>query len=100
MKKILKEDCVELIQSSEVTNMYSWECIPDIDKQAYQEACQFVSYYGGSFDFFDKNIENGGEMPITSAIEIGGKWYIVGGNRRMTYYVLSGINPTIWLIKL
>lgn len=72
----------------------------DIDKQAYQEACQFVRYYGRSFDFFDKNIENGGEMPLTSAIEIGGKWYIVGGNRRMTYYVLSGINPTIWLIKL
>ena len=39
-------------------------------------------------------------MPLTSAIEIAGKWYIVGGNRRMTYYVLSGINPTIWLIKL
>jgi len=73
---------------------------PDIDKQAYSEACSFLSYYGGSFDFFDKNIENGGEMPITSAIEIGGKWYIVGGNRRMTYYVLSGINPKIWLIKL
>jgi hypothetical protein len=73
---------------------------PDIDKEAYSEACQFVSYYGGSFDFFDKNIENGGKMPLTSAIEIGGKWYIVGGNRRMTYYVLSGINPTIWLIKL
>jgi hypothetical protein len=73
---------------------------PDIDKQAYQEACQFVSYYGGSFDFFDENIEKGGEMPLTSAIEIAGKWYIVGGNRRMTYYVLSGINPTIWLIKL
>jgi hypothetical protein len=26
--------------------------------------------------------------------------YIIGGNRRMTYYVLSGINPTIWIIKL
>ena len=73
---------------------------PDIDKESYQEACQFVSYYGGSFDFFDKNIEDGGKMPLTSAIEIGGKWYIIGGNRRMTYYVLSGINPTIWLIKL
>ena len=73
---------------------------PDIDKQAYQEACSFVSYYGGSFDFFDEHIENGGEMPLSSAIEIGGKWYLVGGNRRMSYYVLSGINPTIWLIKL
>lgn len=73
---------------------------PDIDKQAWNAACQFVTYYGGSFDFFDENIENGGEMPLTSAIEIAGKWYIVGGNRRMTYYVLSGINPTIWLIKL
>ena len=73
---------------------------PDIDKEAYGEACSFVSYYGGSFDFFDENIEKGGEMPLTSAIEIAGKWYIVGGNRRMTYYVLSGINPTIWLIKL
>lgn len=37
---------------------------------------------------------------MTSAIKIGGKLYIIGGNRRMTYYVLSGINPTIWLIKL
>jgi hypothetical protein len=73
---------------------------PDIDKQAYSEACSFISYYGGSFDFFDDNINKGGEMPLTSAIEIGGKWYIIGGNRRMTYYVLSGINPTIWLIKL
>lgn len=73
---------------------------PDIDKEAYSEACQFVDYYGGSFDYFDRNIENGGEMPLTSAIEIAGKWYIIGGNRRMTYYVLSGINPTIWLIKL
>jgi hypothetical protein len=73
---------------------------PDIDKKAYGEACSFVSYYGGSFDFFDKHIENGGKMPLSSAIEIGGKWYIIGGNRRMTYYVLSGINPTIWLIKL
>lgn len=73
---------------------------PDIDKQAYGEACEFVDYYGGSFDFFDENIEKGGKMPLTSAIEIGGKLYIIGGNRRMTYYVLSGINPTIWLIKL
>jgi hypothetical protein len=73
---------------------------PDIDKQAYQEACQFVSYYGGSFDFFDEHIGRGGEMPLSSAIEIGGKLYLVGGNRRMSYYVLSGINPKIWLIKL
>lgn len=73
---------------------------PDIDKEAYAEACSFVSYYGDSFSFFDKQIEDGGKMPLSSAIEIGGKWFIIGGNRRMTYYVVSGINPTIWLIKL
>lgn len=40
MKKILKEDCVELIQSSEATNMYSWESIADIDKQAFKDILQ------------------------------------------------------------
>jgi hypothetical protein len=73
---------------------------PDINKEDYTNACQFVDYYGNSFSFFDKQIESGGKMPLTSAIEIGGKWYIIGGNRRMTFYVLSGINPTIWLIRI
>ena len=73
---------------------------PDINKSDYQDACNFLKYYGNSFSFFDTQIETGGEMPLTSAIEIGGKWYIIGGNRRMTFYVLSGINPKIWLIKL
>lgn len=73
---------------------------PDINKSDYQDACNFLEYYGNSFSFFDTQIETGGEMSLTSAIEIGGKWYIIGGNRRMTFYVLSGINPKIWLIKL
>ena len=102
--KVSYDKTMEFLKSKGAEDRLNTEQVfkdfPDIDKQAYQEACSFLSYYGGSFDFFDKNIENGGEMPITSAIEIGGKWYIVGGNRRMTYYVLSGINPTIWLIKL
>ena len=72
----------------------------DIDKDAYQQAIEFKSYYGGSFDYFDKNIEEGRKMPLSSVIEIAGKWYLVGGNRRMSYYIASEILPTIWLIKL
>lgn len=102
--KVSYDKTMEFLKSKGAEDRLNTEQVfkdfPDIDKQAYSEACQFVDYYGGSFDYFDKNIENGGEMPLTSVIEIGGKWYIVGGNRRMTYYVLSGINPTIWLIKL
>jgi len=26
--------------------------------------------------------------------------YLIGGNRRMAFYIGSGINPKIWLIKL
>ena len=102
--KVSYDKTMEFLKSKGAEDRLNTEQVfkdfPDIDKQAYSEACDFVSYYGGSFDFFDENIEKGGKMPLTSAIEIGGKWYIIGGNRRMTYYVLSGINPTIWLIKL
>lgn len=40
MKKILKEDCVELIQSKESSDMYSWECIRDIDVNAFKDILQ------------------------------------------------------------
>lgn len=73
---------------------------PDIDKEAYQLAVMYKSYASGSFDHFDKAIENGEKMPLSSIIEINGKWYLVGGNRRMSYYCLSKINPVVWKIKL
>lgn len=57
-------------------------------------------YLRHSFEAFDRKIKNGEEMPLSSALEINGNWYIIGGNRRMTYYVVSGINPVIWLVKL
>ena len=57
-------------------------------------------YLRYSFEAFDKKIKNGEEMPLSSALEINGNWYIIGGNRRMTYYVVSGIDPVIWLVKL
>jgi len=36
----------------------------------------------------------------SSVLEIDGKMYLIGGNRRMAFYIGSGINPKIWLIKL
>ena len=73
---------------------------PDIDKEAYQLAVAYKNYASGSFDHFDKAIERGEKMPLSSIIEINGKWYLVGGNRRMSYYCLSKINPVVWKIKL
>jgi hypothetical protein len=73
---------------------------PDINKKDYNDAVHYFDYYGKSYLFFEEQIRKGGKMPITSAIEIEGKWYIVGGNRRMSFYVLSGIDPVIWLTKL
>ena len=69
-------------------------------KQDYQLATQFKQYIEGSWGHFDEVIESGKEMPLSSVIEIGGKWYLVGGNRRMSYWCQHGKLPMIWLIKM
>ena len=40
MRKILKEDCVKLIQSTEHNNIYSWDSIPDINTEAFKDIIQ------------------------------------------------------------
>lgn len=69
-------------------------------KEDYQLATQFKQYIEGSWAHFDKVVKSGKEMPLSSVIEIGGKWYLVGGNRRMSYWCQHGKLPVIWLIKM
>lgn len=69
-------------------------------KEDYQLATQFKQYIEGSWAHFDKVVKSGKEMPLSSVIEIGGKWYLVGGNRRMSYWCQHRKLPVIWLIKM
>lgn len=56
-------------------------------------------YYQNTWNILDKQIKEG-EVSASSVLEIDGKMYLVGGNRRMAFYIGSGINPKIWKIKL
>ena len=67
-------------------------------KDDIRKAGQY-DYYKNTWGVLDKQIREG-EVSASSVISIGGKMYLVGGNRRMAFYIGSGINPTIWLIKL
>jgi hypothetical protein len=69
-------------------------------KEDYQLANQFKQYIEGSWGHFDDVVKSGKEMPLSSVIEIGGKCYLVGGNRRMSYWCRHGKLPVIWLIKM
>jgi hypothetical protein len=77
---------------------------PDV-KRKYPELKKKIltsakyDYYKGTWGILDKQIKEG-EVSASSVIEIDGKMYLVGGNRRMAYYLGSGINPKIWKIKL
>ena len=57
------------------------------------------SYYQNTWKILDKQIREG-EVSASSVLQIGNKMYLVGGNRRMAFYIGSGINPSIWKIKI
>ena len=57
----------------------------------------YKGYFGDSFDFFTDNIEKGGLMPLSAAVDMGGQLFLTGGNRRMTFYCGKKILPTIWV---
>ena len=57
----------------------------------------YKGYFGDSFDFFTDNIEKGGLMPLSAAVDMGGELFLTGGNRRMTFYCGKKILPTIWV---
>jgi hypothetical protein len=65
--------------------------------RAYTRNKQYIE---DSWDYFDEVVKSGKEMPLSSVIEIGGKWYLVGGNRRVSYWYQHGKLPVIWLIKM
>ncbi len=67
-------------------------------KDDIKKAGQY-DYYKNTWEVLDKQIREG-EVSASSVISIGGKMYLVGGNRRMAFYIGSGINPKIWLINL
>jgi hypothetical protein len=56
-------------------------------------------YYQNTWNILDKQIKEG-QVSASSVLEIDGKMYLVGGNRRMAFYIGSSINPKIWKIKL
>jgi hypothetical protein len=76
------------------------EYFDDKGKMDYQLACQLKYYIEPSWNHFDKLIKSEKEIPLISVIEINGKWYLVGGNRRMSYFCQCGKLPMIWLIKM
>ena len=67
-------------------------------KDDIRKAGQY-DYYKNTWEVLDKQIREG-EVSSSSVISIGGKMYLVGGNRRMAFYIGSGINPKIWKIDL
>ena len=69
----------------------------DIAQIIWSNLVNYKGYFGDSFDFFTDNIENGGEMPLSAAVYMGGQLFLTGGNRRMTFYCGKKILPTIWV---
>lgn len=67
-------------------------------KEDIKRAGQY-DYYQNTWNILDKQIKEG-QVSASSVLQIGDKMYLVGGNRRMAFYIGSGINPKIWLIKL
>ena len=69
----------------------------DIAQIIWSNLINYKGYFGDSFDFFTDNIEKGGEMPLSAAVDMGGQLFLTGGNRRMTFYCGKKILPTIWV---
>ena len=88
------------VNSPETGNpMYNrdvYEKFPELEEDFIR--AKKLDYYKGTWDILDKQIREG-EVSASSVISINGKMYLVGGNRRMAFYIGSGINPKIWLIK-
>ncbi len=69
----------------------------DSSQIIWSNLINYKSYFGDSFDFFTDNIEKGGLMPLSAAVDMDGKLFLTGGNRRMTFYCGKKILPTIWV---
>ena len=60
---------------------------------------QFWIYIKGSIAHFNRVEENGGELPCTQFILYNGKYYTVGGRRRMFWHFYNNADPTVWVIE-
>lgn len=63
------------------------------------QKAQHYDYYKNTWNILDKQIKEG-QVSASSVLQVGDKMYLIGGNRRMAFYIGSGINPKIWKIKL
>lgn len=59
---------------------------------------QFWIYSKGSIAHFNRVEESGGELPCTQFILYNGKYYTVGGRRRMFWHFYNHVDPTVWVI--
>jgi hypothetical protein len=67
-------------------------------KDDIMKASQY-DYYANTWKVLDSQLKKG-EISASSVLEIDNKLYLVGGNRRMAFFIAIGINPNIWKMKL
>jgi hypothetical protein len=60
---------------------------------------QFWTYVRRSIAHFNQVEESGGELPCTQFILYRGKYYTVGGRRRMFWHFYNHADPTVWVIE-
>ena len=61
---------------------------------------QFWTYVKGSIAHFNRVEASGGELPCTQFILYRGKYYTVGGRRRMFWHFYNHVDPTVWVMKM
>lgn len=99
--QILKKNNLTFNLPNLETGMYDDDLIskyPELEG-IFQKAQSYL-YYKNSWDKFDEKIEKGEPIQASSILVINGKYLILGGNRRMAYYIVSKINPMIWVINV
>lgn len=90
----------EELSKKGVVNLYQdgiFDDFPEL-KDDIKRANKY-NYYQNTWKILDEQIRKG-EVSASSVLQIGNKMYLVGGNRRMAFYIGSGINPKIWKIKI
>lgn len=100
-RKKAYDEVMQILKKNNETNIYAAGLIskyPEL-KGILQKAQSYL-YYKDSWDKFDEKIEKGEPIQASSILVIDGKYIILGGNRRMAYYIVSKINPMIWVINI
>jgi len=100
-RKNAYDEVMQILKKNNETNIYQTGLIskyPEL-KGILQKAQSYL-YYKNSWDKFDEKIEKGESIQASSILVINGKYIILGGNRRMAYYIVSKINPMIWVVNV